>query len=164
MILPEHPLLLSADTPIVSRSPHVQSASGYVMDGSMFADGRLRVVLAESTSSAVVDAVRESLEERVRRDEAVVLAERLLERAGRPEDPYPVLLPWQKDILARVASGEPLTIREGGRSHGRSFVDRVLAEVCPACRTVGGHSPTCVTRVGELLDPLTKNRTEGDIS
>lgn len=166
--LPDPDLRMPADTPRVLRSPHVPSPStAYVLDGSMFADEQLRVVLAESVSSEIADAVQAQLERRTREQDLIAWVERLLsvgpDGAPRPPASAPVLFPWQREILARVASGEPMTIRRGGRSHGRSFVDRVLAEVCPACRAVGGHAPTCVTRVEAQLRALT-NEGEGDQS
>lgn len=163
--IPAPDLRLSADTPRVSRSPHVPSgSSAYVLDGSMFADDQLRVVLSESVSSEIVEAVQAQLERRTREMDLLAWVERVVRFGpdGAPAPPVepPVLFPWQRDILARVASGEPLTIRHGGRSHGRSHVDRVLAEVCSACRTVGGHAPTCITHVEAQLRTLTSPEKE----
>ncbi|MEZ3156875.1 hypothetical protein AB1K56_08070 [Microbacterium sp. BWR-S6Y] len=163
--LPDPDLRMPAVTPRVLRSPHVPSPStAYVLDGSMFADEQLRVVLSESVSSEIADAVQAQLERRTREQDLIAWVERVaaFRPDGMPSLPVeqPVLLPWQREILARVASGEPMTIRAGGRSHGRSFVDRVLAEVCPACRAVGGHAPTCVTRVAAQLSTLTDHEKE----
>jgi len=156
---PMPPMLLSADTPLVSRSPHVPSRStAYVLDGSMFADDRLRVVLSESVSSEIVEAVREQLENRARQADLLEWVDRLLrfhpDGTPKPPPPAPMLTPWQREIIARVASGERIPVQMSPRGHGRSFVDRVLSEVCTACRTVGGHAPTCVTHIEPLLGQI----------
>ena len=150
---------LSAETPLVSRSPHVPSRStAYVLDGSMFADDRLRVVLSESVSSEIVEAVREQLENRARQADLLEWVDRLLrvhpDGTPKPPPPAPVLAPWQREIIARVASDERMPVLQSPRGHGRSFVDRVLSEVCTACRTVGGHAPTCVTHLEPLLERI----------
>lgn len=159
---------LPADTPLVARSPHVKGSTAYVLDGSLFADDRLRVLLAESASSEIVEAVQAQLEQRTREQDLVAWVERVMrfgpDGAPKPPAPRPVLFPWQRKILARVLSGEQLPLDTRPRKSGKSVVDRLLAGVCSACRTVGGHAPTCVTRVEQQLAPLVKDRIEGDIS
>lgn len=50
-------------------------------------------------------------------------------------------------MSARGSFGEPLISRE-------RFAALNIQQACPACRTLGGHAPTCVIRLADAVEHM----------
>ncbi|WP_295792031.1 hypothetical protein [uncultured Microbacterium sp.] len=110
--VPAEPMLLSADTPLVSRSPWLSSGA-VRMSGEMFADGQARVVVSASVPDEVFDSIRESVDRAQRVARAAEQVGRLL------ADMQLQLLPWQRTVLERAFAGDDIAFTVSNRRAGR---------------------------------------------
>lgn len=73
---------MSADTPLVSRSPHVDAGKAIVIAGSRFEDGRRRVIVSQGVSDEdaqnITTVMTEAEVERARLTERIAIVRRML--------------------------------------------------------------------------------------